>query len=45
MCTTKSIVGGKQHASFEWEAGSSAASISEFALLTDLSLQPAVLIE
>ena len=45
ICTATSITAGKQYASFDWEDGSSAANISEFALLTDLSLQPSVLIE
>lgn len=45
MCTATSIVAGKQYASFQWEAGYSSGAISEFALLTDLSLQPSVLIE
>ena len=45
ICTATSIRAGKQYASFDWEDGSSAAKISEFALLTDLSLQPSVLIE
>ena len=52
-CTATSIVGGKQHATFDWDmatsvhaaGGASGAPVSQFALLTDVSLEPEVLIE
>jgi hypothetical protein len=45
VCTATSIdqESGKQVAAFDWEAGS--GPISKFALLTDISLEPQVLIE
>lgn len=42
-CIATSVIAGKQRATFEWEAGS--GPISRFALLTDISLQPSVVIE
>ena len=42
-CVATSIVGSKQHATFEFE--DPRTKISKFALLTDISLEPSVLIE
>jgi hypothetical protein len=45
-CTATSIVGSKQHATFEFEdPPGKRTTISKFALLTDISLQPSVVIE
>jgi hypothetical protein len=43
LCTSTAVAAGKQHATFKFEGGTTPKMISEFALLTDLDLQPSVL--